>query len=90
VVRAAIERGIELDDLSLADRSRLLPELAHLDDAAWRRELSVDAVLARRRVTGGTAPERVRAEAARWKALLHSRVPLAHVSAPVSRTSNPT
>ncbi len=90
VVRAAIERGIELDDLAAADRARLLPELVHLDDAAWRRELSVDAVLARRRVTGGTAPERVRAEAARWKALLHSRVPLAHVSAPVSRTSNPT
>lgn len=78
VVRAAIEQGVELDDLAQADRARLLPELTHLDDAAWKRELGVDAVLARRRVTGGTAPERVRAEVQRWTRVCESRIPGAH------------
>jgi argininosuccinate lyase len=63
-VRAAIELGVELEALPAVERKKLLPELAKVDLA---RELSVDAVLARRSALGGTAPKRVLAEARAWK-----------------------
>jgi argininosuccinate lyase len=61
-VRHAINAGCELEDLPLAVRQEVLPELA--DDL--RDQLAVDRVLARRRTIGGTAPARVRAEAKSW------------------------
>jgi argininosuccinate lyase len=61
-VRRAVELGVELDELPGDERARLLPEL----EGDLRALLSVDAVLARRDVVGGTAPARVRAEIARW------------------------
>jgi argininosuccinate lyase len=63
-VRAAIELGVELEELSASARKELIPELAKLDLA---KELSVEAVLARRSALGGTAPKRVLAEARAWK-----------------------
>jgi argininosuccinate lyase len=63
VVRRAIELGVELEDLPAADRKKLLPELS----GDLRKQLAVDAVLARRDVEGGTAPRRVRAAAKRWQ-----------------------
>ena len=63
-VRAAIELGVELEHLPAHARAELLPELASVDLA---RELSVEAVLARRNCVGGTAPERVREEIAHWR-----------------------
>ena len=63
VVRRAIELGVELEDLPAADRAKLLPELS----GDLRKQLAVDAVLARRDVEGGTAPRRVRAAAKRWQ-----------------------
>lgn len=67
-VRAALEDGCELSELGEARRSELLPEL----DVDLARELSVEAVLARRDVVGGTAPERVAAEVSRWKERLEA------------------
>lgn len=64
VVRAALEHGCEIQELPKPLLADLVPELAGLDLA---RELSVDAVLARRDVIGGTAPVRVRAEVEEWK-----------------------
>jgi argininosuccinate lyase len=61
-VRAAIELDVELEALPANARAELLPELAGAD---LGRELSVDAVLARRNSIGGTSPERVREEIAR-------------------------
>jgi argininosuccinate lyase len=66
VVRAAIEHRCEIEDLPAAALHALLPELR----VDLRQELAVTAVLARRRALGGTAPERVRSECARWKQLL--------------------
>jgi argininosuccinate lyase len=66
VVREALARGREIEDLPDDVLRAHLPEV----DADLRRELSVGAVLARRRALGGTAPERVRAEVARWRGLL--------------------
>jgi argininosuccinate lyase len=63
-VRAALERGCELEELPADAVAQILPELRGVD---LRAELCVDAVLGRRDVVGGTAPERVRAEAARWR-----------------------
>jgi argininosuccinate lyase/amino-acid N-acetyltransferase len=63
-VRAAIELGVELEELPANDRKQLLPELATID---LSRELSVDAVLSRRSAIGGTAPNRVLEEASAWK-----------------------
>jgi len=71
-VRAAIERGVELEQLSDADRARLLPELAQLSRAEFTRTLSVDASLARRAATGGTSPARVQAEVQSWKKMIHT------------------
>jgi argininosuccinate lyase len=66
-VRAALERGVELEELPRDVLLAQAPELARLDLA---EELSVERVLARRDVVGGTAPGRVRAEVARWQAEL--------------------
>jgi argininosuccinate lyase len=63
-VRSAIELGVELGQLPASVKSELLPELSKLDLA---RELSVDAVLARRNSVGGTAPSRVTSEIQSWK-----------------------
>jgi argininosuccinate lyase len=62
-VNRALELGVELQDLSAADRRELLPQL----DGELRELLSAAAVLARRDVVGGTAPHRVREEVARWR-----------------------
>ncbi|MEZ6017011.1 MAG: argininosuccinate lyase [Planctomycetota bacterium] len=67
-VRLAEELGCELPALPLAKRRELFPELAG-DLAA---DLSVEAMLGRRACTGGTAPDRVRAEVARWNSLFTS------------------
>src|SRR5262249_14033168 len=48
-VRAAIELDVEIEALPVAERKKLLPELAGVDLA---RELSVEACLARRDVVG--------------------------------------
>lgn len=64
VVRAALEHGCEIQALPKKVLADLVPELDGLDLA---RELSVEAVLARRDVVGGTAPERVREEVDIWK-----------------------
>ena len=72
-VRAALERGVEIEDLADDVRKKLLPELAHLTTADFRRVLSVEAVLARRGVLGGTAPARVEAEVRLWKTELAFR-----------------
>jgi argininosuccinate lyase len=71
-VRAALELGVELEHLPEDARRKLLPELAHLPTADFRRELSVDAVLARRSVLGGTSPARVQAEVSAWKKQLET------------------
>lgn len=64
VVNAAVEAGTGLVDLPGDARATLLPELDGVDLAD---ALSVDAMLARRASTGGTAPLRVLAEARAWK-----------------------
>ncbi len=64
VVRAALEHGCEIEELPKDVLKKLLPELVGLDLA---RELHVDAVLARRDVVGGTAPNQVRAQIQRWR-----------------------
>lgn len=62
-VNRAVELGVELHELPSADQKELLPQL----DGDLAELLSVDAVLARRDVIGGTAPTRVRAEVERWR-----------------------
>jgi argininosuccinate lyase len=64
-VRIAEECGCELSSLPPEKRRELFPELA----ADLSAELSVEAMLQRRGATGGTSPERVRAEVARWNQL---------------------
>jgi argininosuccinate lyase len=64
-----VELGCELQDLPAADRSELLPELRHdLGEA-----LAASAVVARRDVIGGTAPNRVAAEVTSWQGRLAER-----------------
>ncbi len=62
-VREALALGLELENLPDELCKQLLPELG----SAWKRELSVERVLNRRRCIGGTAPKRVRSEVGRWK-----------------------
>ena len=62
-VNRAIERGVELHELSGEDQRELLPQL----EGDLSETLSVASVLARRDVVGGTAPARVRAEVERWR-----------------------
>ncbi|MGE3174038.1 MAG: argininosuccinate lyase [Planctomycetota bacterium] len=67
LVGRAVDRAVELDcelqDLPPADRQRLLPQL----DGDLRQLLSAASVLARRDRIGGTAPQQVRAQVARWQ-----------------------
>ena len=63
-VRAAIELGVELESLPAQQRELLLPEL----EGDLQSLLSVDAVLGRRDVHGGTAPAQVKARVKAWKA----------------------
>lgn len=65
-VNRAIELGVELQDLPADEQKQLLPQL----DGDLAELLSVKAVLARRNVIGGTAPERVRAEVERWRIMI--------------------
>jgi argininosuccinate lyase len=67
-VRIAEELGCELSALTADKRRELFPEL----DVDLSLELSVPAMLARRGSTGGTSPDRVRAEVARWNSLFTS------------------
>ena len=62
-VRQAIGLGVELDALPRAIQGQLFPEL----EGALGRELTVDRGLRRRKVIGGTAPSRVRAEIRSWR-----------------------
>ncbi len=65
-VRRALELGVELEELPPEERATLCPEL----DGDWSELLSVEAVLARRSATGGTAPARVREQVDRWRSAL--------------------
>ncbi|MGK0153386.1 MAG: argininosuccinate lyase [Neolewinella sp.] len=62
-VNRAVELGVELHELPATEQKSLLPQLS--GDLA--ESLSVQAVLDRRNVIGGTAPARVRAEVERWR-----------------------
>ncbi len=62
-VNRAVALGVELQDLPATERQELLPQLQ--GDLA--EALSVPAVLARRKAIGGTAPMRVRQEAAAFR-----------------------
>lgn len=62
-VNQAVALGVELQDLPLEAQRELLPQLT----VELAESLSVDAVLARRDVVGGSAPSRVRAEVERWR-----------------------
>jgi len=64
LVLAALERGVEIEDLPPEILNDQLAEL----EGDLREHLSVDAVLARRDVFGGTAPERVAQRIAHWEA----------------------
>ena len=65
-VREAVASGVELRQLPEERQRALFPELKQ--DLA--QALRVEALLERRAVLGGTAPERVREEAALWRARL--------------------
>jgi len=65
-VRRALELGVELEHLPGADRAKHLAELT----GDLSEQLGLAAVLARRETIGGTAPARVREEAAQWRAAL--------------------
>jgi len=62
-VRRALELGVELQDLPAATLAELFPEL----DGDLASLLSVEKVLSRRCVGGGTSPDRVRASVRAWK-----------------------
>ncbi len=62
-VNRAVELGVELHELPKQDQDKLLPQL----DGDLAELLSVESVLNRRNVIGGTAPNRVRAEVERWR-----------------------
>ncbi len=66
LVRKAIERGCELEDLSLAEMKQVAREIG----ADVLRRLELGSVLGRRKTVGGAAPSRVRAEVRRWQKLL--------------------
>jgi len=65
-VNRAIELGVELHELPESEQKKLLPQL----DGDLAELLSVDSVLNRRDVIGGTAPNRVRAEVERWRIMI--------------------
>ncbi len=68
-VRRALALGVELEHLPAGDLAELCPELADAE-LDLEEELGLDAVLERRSAVGGTAPSRVREEAADWRAAL--------------------
>jgi len=76
-VNRAVELGVELQDLPRAEQQRLLPQL----DLDLRAALSVRAVLDRRSAIGGTAPARVRIEAAHWRTELNTWAALIEIAA---------
>jgi argininosuccinate lyase len=68
-VRLACERGCALPDLPLQDLRALAPQIS--DDVY--QVLTVQGSVAARNHIGGTAPSQVRAQVARWRALLVQR-----------------
>ena len=73
LVRAAMEQGTELEGLSLERMRQTVPELAASigpDVFGW---LSVEAALARRDISGGTAPPRVREAVAAVRSAIADR-----------------
>lgn len=65
-VNRAVELGVELQDLPAGEAKRLLPQL----DVDLKTALAAGAILRRRDVIGGTAPDRVRDEVERWQILM--------------------
>ena len=66
LVAMAEARGVDLPDLTLADMQSVHPEIT--DDVFT--VLGVHNSVASRQSYGGTAPEQVRAQIARWKEML--------------------
>jgi len=66
IVAMAETAGVDLPDLPLAEMQNVLPEI----DGSVYDVLSVEASVASRMSYGGTAPEQVRAQIARWKEAL--------------------
>jgi argininosuccinate lyase len=66
IVRLASDRGLRLDELTLADMQSVEPGIT----AAVFGVLSVEKSVLSRRSYGGTAPANVRAQARRWLARL--------------------
>ena len=66
IVKLAEEKGIALDGLTIED----FKLIDHRIDSRIHKVLSVEASVRARRSYGGTAPENVLAQAARWKSLL--------------------
>jgi argininosuccinate lyase len=66
IVAIAAERGVDLAEVPLADMQAVHPAIT---DAVYD-VLTVERSVASRTSRGGTAPDNVRAEVARWRALL--------------------
>ena len=66
IVKLAEEKGIPLDGLTIED----FKLIDHRIDSRIHKVLSVESSVRARRSYGGTAPENVLAQAARWKSLL--------------------
>jgi argininosuccinate lyase len=66
LVRLAEEKGCDLPDLSLADMQRIHPDITE----SVFDVLGVHNSVASRTSYGGTAPDRVRAQIARWREVL--------------------
>ena len=66
IVKLAEEKGIPLDGLTIED----FKLIDHRIDSRIHKVLSVESWVRARRSYGGTAPENVLAQAARWKSLL--------------------
>ncbi len=66
IVKLAEEKGIPLDGLTIDD----FKLIDHRIDSRIHKVLSVESSVRARRSYGGTAPENVLAQAARWKSLL--------------------
>jgi argininosuccinate lyase len=69
IVRLAEQKGVGLEQLSLADLKLIEPRIT----AAAQRALSVDSAIARRNSYGGTAPKQVRAALQRARRRLKAR-----------------
>ena len=66
VVKLAEQKGIPLDGLTIED----FKLIDHRIDSRIHKVLSVESSVRARRTYGGTAPENVLAQAARWKSTL--------------------